>query len=312
MLTPLKKSLFYAAAVVLSGHAALAHAQTSAPQSYVDEISAWRERAETSLKRDLGWLTLAGRWELKQGENRIGSAKAGNDIVFPPETAPAHLGAIHVNGTTATLKLAPGLEMFTARVGGTAFSEREMPADVKQMQWVHRDRLALTTFKHPAGKMILRIADHEYDLRKNFPGRLWYDVKPALKLDAKFTPAAPGRKQAIVNVLGEVTDEVVAGTLSVVVAGRTLTLDALGEPEDKDLFVIFNDASADPSGNGTYPAGRFLVVPRPKAGQTNTVVDFNRAYNPPCAFSAFTSCPLPPSQNQLKAKIEAGEKFRGG
>lgn len=288
-----------------------AYAQANATPSYQDEIKSWRDRAETSLKRDTGWLTLAGRWELKQGLNRIGTAK-DNDIVFPPNVAPAHLGAVVVDGTTATIKLNGGYAMRTERNGGEAMSERVMESDASKMKWMHIDRLALTTFKHPAGKMILRIADQENDVRKNFAGRVWYEIKPEMNFEATFRPAPPGKKQQIVNVLGETTDENVAGRLEFNYLGRRIALEALGDPGDKDLFIIFNDLSADPDGkgNGTYPAGRFLVVKRPEGNTAK--LDFNRAYNPPCAFSAYTSCPLPPPQNQLKVKIEAGEKYRGG
>ncbi len=281
---------------------------------YVDEIIAWRAKAETSLKRDTGWLTLAGRWELKSGVNTLGTAP-GSDIVFPAGLTPERLGEVLVEGTRATLKLAPGITMRTEREGGEEFSERVMDADPEKMKWVHRGRLALTTFKHPAGKMILRIADQENSVRTGFAGRTWYDVKPAMKLDAKFVPAVAGSKRKIVNVLGEITDETLAGTVEFRLGNAMVKLEALGDENDKDLFIIFNDATAATDGKGTYPAGRFLVVNRPTGtghkASTATVIDFNRAYNPPCAFSAFTSCPLPPDQNKLKVRVEAGEKYRG-
>lgn len=283
------------------------HAQTTAA-SYVDEVKSWRERAESSLTRDTGWLTLAGRWELRQGANKIGTAK-DNDIVFPPNVAPDYFGVVHVEGSKATLRLAPGYTMTSERNGNDAISEHTFEADASKMKWLHRDRLALTAFKHPAGKMILRIADQENDVRKRFQGRIWYDVQPSMRIDAKFIPAKPGQKQKIVNVLGEITDENVAGKLEFTLNGKRVALDALADPGDKNLFIIFNDQSASSDGKGTYPAGRFLVVQRPEDGTTK--IDFNKAYNPPCAFSAFTSCPLPPEQNQLKVKVEAGEKYRG-
>jgi uncharacterized protein len=277
---------------------------------YVDEVNAWRAKLDTSLRRDTGWLTLAGRWELKQGVNRIGTAK-DNDIVFPEGVAPDYFGEVNVQGTQATLKLNAGYTMRTEQKGGEEFSERVMEADAAKMKWLHRDRLALTTFKHPAGKMILRIADQENSVRKNFQGRMWFDVATGMNVPATFVPYPAGKKQKIVNVLGEITDEDVAGRLEFVVNGRKVSFDALGEPKDKELFIIFNDQTASTDGNGSYPAGRFLVVNRPAAGGNKTTVDFNRAYNPPCAFSAYTSCPLPPEQNLLKVKISAGEKYRG-
>ncbi len=292
--------------VALAG-ASVTHAQ---PDKYVSEVNAWRAKAENSLKRDTGWLTLAGRWELKQGVNRIGVAK-DNDIVFPASVAPDYFGEIVVQGTQATLKLNTGYTMRTEQKGGEEFSERVMEADPEKMKWLHRERLALTTFKHPAGKMILRIADQENDVRKNFAGRMWFDVAPKMNVAATFVAYPAGKKQKIVNVLGEITDDAVAGRLEFMVNGRKVSFDALGEPKDKELFVIFNDQTASSDGSGSYPAGRFLVVNRPAKGSNKTSVDFNRAYNPPCAFSAYTSCPLPPEQNQLKVKILAGEKYRG-
>ncbi len=299
----MSKSLIVAVAL-------LASANAFAQPAYLDEINAWRAKADAGLRKDTGWLTLAGRWELKQGANKIGAGKE-NDIVFPAGVAPDALGVLHVEGTKITLKLDPGNEMRTQIEGGESFLTREMPADASKMQWVHRERLALTTFKHPAGKMILRIADQENPVRKNFAGRQWYAVSPDLHVNAKWVPYAAGKKLKIVNVLGEITDENVAGRLEFLVGGKKVSFDALADPDDKELFVIFNDPSAASDGSGTYPAGRFLVVPRPAKGKFETKIDFNRAYNPPCAFSAFTSCPLPPLQNQLKVKIEAGEKYRG-
>jgi uncharacterized protein len=296
---------FFAAAVFATTGVSLA--QTV---SYVEDTTQWRTRADASLRRDTGWLTLAGRWELKQGKNRIGAAK-DNDIVFPAGVAPDYLGVVDVAGTAATVVLNEGIKMFTEiNNTGEAFTKREMAAETAKMKWVHLDRLALTTFKHPAGKMILRIADQKNPVREQFAGRIWYDVKEPMNLDAQFVPAPAGKKQKIVNVLGEITDENVAGRVEFVLNGQKMALDALGDDKDKDLFIIFNDASADMNGKGTYPAGRFLLVKRPESG-TKTKIDFNRAYNPPCAFSAFTSCPLPPLQNQLKVKVEAGEKYRG-
>ena len=143
---------------------------------------------------------------------------------------------------------------------------------------------------------------------RRFPSNLTakafgYDVKPTFKVVSKFVPYS-GKKVDIVNVLGDVSQEDVAGYLEFRLNGRTYKLDALADPGEP-LFVIFADQTGKST---TYPSGRFLQVAAPVDGKT--VVDFNKAYNPPCAFSAFTTCPLPPPQNVLKANIAAGEKFR--
>jgi uncharacterized protein (DUF1684 family) len=290
-----------------AGAAVLSLAATAVPAAvapaYQSEIDAWRAKVEKSLRADNGWLTLAGRHELAPGVNTIGSG-SDNRIVLAPGLAPERLGAIHVEGDKVTLKLAPGVEMFNARSDPIGFSERTLQTDLDRRDWVYLGRLSFHVIKRDEGKYILRVSDLESDVRKTFAGRIWYDVDPALRVNAKFVPYK-GKKIDIVNVLGEVTQEPVAGYLEFRLRGKAYKLDALADPGEP-LFVIFSDRTGQTT---TYPSGRFLEVAMPKGGKT--VIDFNKAYNPPCAFSAYTTCPLPPAQNVLKASIAAGEKFRG-
>lgn len=287
-------------AALISGMASNAHAAVD--PSHKMEIEAWRAKVEKSLRSDNGWLTLAGRHELSRGANTVGSGK-DNQIVLAPGLAPEHLGTIVIGEDKVTLKLAPGVEMFNARSDPIGFSERTLKTDLDRRDWVYRGRLSFHVIKRDEGKYILRVSDLESDVRKNFAGRIWYDVNPALRVDAKYVPYN-GKKIDIVNVLGEVTQEPVAGYLEFRLNGKTYKLDALADPGEP-LFVIFSDRTGQST---TYPSGRFLEVAVPKNGRT--VIDFNKAYNPPCAFSAYTTCPLPPPQNVLKASVAAGEKFR--
>jgi len=270
---------------------------------YKSDIENWRTKAEKSLRSDNGWLTLAGRHELSVGVNTVGTA-GDNKIVLAPGIAPAHLGTITVDDDKVTLKLAPGIEMFNARSDTLGFSERTLKTDLDNRDWVYLGRMSFHVIKRDDNRFVLRVADQESPVRKNFAGRIWYDINPALKVDAKFVPYA-GKRIDIVNVLGEVSEEEVAGYLEFKLNGKTYKLDALADPGEP-LFVIFGDNTGKST---TYPSGRFLQVETPVNGKT--VIDFNKAYNPPCAFSAYTTCPLPPPQNMLKASIAAGEKFRG-
>ena len=224
--------------------------------------------------------------------------------MLAPGLAPEHLGTIDIDWDKVTLKLAPGVEMFNARSDPIGFSERTLQTDLDRRDWVYLGRLSFHVIKRDEGKFILRVSDLESDVRKNFAGRIWYDVNPALRVEAKFVPYK-GKKVDIVNVLGEVSQEPVAGYLEFRLNGKTRRLDALADPGEP-LFVIFSDRTGQTT---TYPPGRFLEVPLPKNGKT--VIDFNKAYNPPCAFSAYTTCPLPPPQNVLKTSVAAGERFRG-
>lgn len=288
-------------AALMSGVAI--QAQAAIDPAHKSDVEAWRAKVEKSLRSDNGWLTLAGRHELSSGANSVGSA-SDNQIVLTPGLAPAHLGTIDIGEDKVTLKLAPGVEMFNARSDPIGFSERTLKTDLDRRDWVYLGRLSFHVIKRDEGKYILRVSDLESDVRKNFAGRLWYDVKPALRVDARYVPY-DGKKIDIVNVLGEVTQEPVAGYLEFKLNGRTHRLDALADPGEP-LFVIFSDQTGEST---TYPSGRFLEVALPKNGRT--VIDFNKAYNPPCAFSAYTTCPLPPPQNVLKTRVAAGEKFRG-
>ena len=267
--------------------------------AYAKSVKDWRARAEASLKRDDGWLTLAGRYVLKPGENTFGTAKT-NDIVFPAGLGPAGMGSVFVEKGRVRVKLVEG---FTMKSIHGDFNEREMGTDPANRDWVRKGRTAFHIIERD-GKYILRLADNESEVRKQFGGRVWYDVDDNFRVPAKFVPYDPPKKVAIVNVLDEISDEPSPGYVEFEIFGRKYTLDAVGE--DKGLFIIFKDATA---GDTTYGAGRFLYVEEKPAPGVPFRLDLNRAYNPPCAFSEFTTCPLPPKQNILNTRIEAGEKY---
>ena len=273
----------------------------AANPEHVKSVQAWRERAEQGLRRDNGWLTLAGRFPMKPGVNTFGTGE-GNDIVFPKGLGPERMGTITVEPGNVKVKLADGLTMTTK--DGQTRTEREMGTRTDDRDWVQLGRASFHVIERD-GRYILRLADKESDVRKKFGGRVWFDVKDSYYVKAKYVPYDPPRKIAIVNVIDEVSDEPAPGYVEFKVNGKTHRLDAVGDDDD-GLFFVFRDATA---GKGTYPPGRFLYVDKkPKAGET-FMLDLNRAYNPPCAFSEFTTCPLPPKQNILKVKIEAGEKY---
>ena len=288
-----------ALAAALAAPAAFSQGIAGDP-AYAKSVKDWRARAETSLRRDDGWLTLAGRYVLKQGENTFGTAKT-NDIVFPPGLGPAGMGSVWVEPGRVRVKLVEGYTMKSAQ---GEFNEREMGVNPENRDWVRRGRTAFHIIERD-GKYILRLADNENEVRKQFGGRVWYDVDDNYRVQAKFVPYDPPRKIAIVNVLDEISDEPSPGYLEFEIFGRgPYRLDVVGE--DKGLFIIFKDATA---GDTTYGSGRFLYVEEKPAPGVPFKLDLNRAYNPPCAFSEFTTCPLPPKQNILNTRIEAGEKY---
>jgi uncharacterized protein (DUF1684 family) len=281
--------------------AAPALAADRAPDpAYAKTVQDWRTRAEESLRRDNGWLTLAGRYVLKPGENTFGTGEK-NDLVFPKGLGPAGMGSVFVEPGKVTVKMVEGLKM---KADALEYTEREMGTKTDNRDWVSVGPRAAFHVIERDGRYILRLADNQSDVRKNFGGRVWYDVDDRYRVRAKFVPYDPPRKIAIVNVLDEVSDEPAPGYVEFEIDGRRYQLDAVGD--DDGLFFVFRDATA---GETTYPPGRFLYVDKkPKPGEVFQL-DLNRAYNPPCAFSEFTTCPLPPRQNILKVRIEAGEKY---
>jgi uncharacterized protein (DUF1684 family) len=268
--------------------------------AYVKSVEDWRATAEKGLRRDNGWLTLAGRFPMKQGANTFGTDEK-NDIVFPKDLGPAQMGTFVVEAGKVTLKLAPGVTM---QKDGVAFTERVMGTDLDKRDWVSGGRIAFHVIERE-GKYILRLADNESQVRKGFQGRVWYDVNESYKVKAKFVPYTPARKIPIVNILDEVSDEPAPGYVEFKLHGKTHKLDVVGDDDD-GLFIILKDETA---GKTTYGSGRFLFVDKKPAPNTTFDLDLNRTYNPPCAFSEFTTCPLPPKQNIMKTKIEAGEKY---
>jgi len=285
--------------------AAAMPAASTSDADYLSDLAAWRKRADDNLRKDLGWLTIAGRWELKPGNNTLGSAP-GNDVVLPRELAPARLGKVRVEPDRVTLLLQPGVRMWTepeAGKRGDAFTERVLKTKGDDTDWVSSGRLSLYVFTRDDGKSVLRIADRESPNRKRFAGRVWYAPRVDMRVPARFVAYPPGTKIPIANVRGEITEEDAAGRVEVDLAGKRVALDAFAE-DDGRLFMILRDET---SGSTTYGAGRFLVADKPVDGRTT--VDFNKAYNPPCAFSAYTTCPLPPPQNWLKMRIAAGERY---
>ena len=284
---------------------ASAHAAPVTDPAYGEDLAKWRAKADASLTRERGWLSIVSRDELAPGTYRIGSAP-DNQVVLPKALAPAHLGTITVGGDKARLVLDKGNTMRTVVKDDDAeeFTARDLVTGASRLEWVTSGRLSLQFVKREDGKIVVRAADRESPRRKTFAGRLWYEPKADFKVSAKFVPTTQGTTIPIANVRGEISYEKVAGTLEFTVNGQKMSFDALDD--EGALFIIFRDAT---SNSTTYPPGRFLVVEKPKDG--TWVVDFNKAYNPPCAFSAYTTCPLPPPQNWLKGEVSAGEKYAG-
>ena len=287
-----------------SGGGAVAAPAFSDPQAERALIDEWRAQRVAALTGDDGWLTLAGLFWLKDGDNSFGRA-AGNTLVLDNPALAEHCGTFTLSGQAVRFSAAPASGVTH---DGRPVSSIELSADTSG----HPTVLASGTLRffviERAGNLGVRVRDLNNPHRTGFHGLSYFPVNTAWVFAARFEPYKPARRVRIINILGMEQEYESPGAVVFVKDGREWRLDAvLEEPGDGELFIMFADAT---SGHETYGAGRFLYVPLPSAGRTR--LDFNKAYNPPCALNDFATCPLPPLQNHLKLRVEAGEKTYAG
>ncbi len=287
------------------GTVACAKAPAPVDPSYAAEIKAWRDNRLTRLTADDGWLTLTGLYWLEPGGNPFGS-DADNAIVLPDTGVPAVAGrlVLEPDGTvTAEAEDGVGVEVngepLTRRVLRTGGDGDPDVITAGRIQFYIIDR---------DGRLAARVKDPQAPTRTGFGGIEHFPIDPALRVEARLVPYEAPRQVEVPTVLGEPTVYSAPGVLHFTVAGSEHSLEPyLSGADNESYFLIFRDAT---SGVTTYGAGRFLYAPAVDQGGT-TVLDFNLAYNPPCAFTPYATCPLPPPQNWLHVPIEAGEKYSG-
>lgn len=288
-----------AAALAIGTAVSLGSAAAEPPQDESARIADWRAQRLASLTSETGWLTPVALYWLKDGENSFGRsadrAFSLDDAVLPPDTGVFVLRDRHVQYVAHAPAALTYLGQPVTRldlVSDAGERPTEMVAGSLHFLLIER-----------AGRLGIRVRDSVSPNRKQFKGLQYFPFRADWHLQARFEPYVPERHIPIVNVLGMSMEMNSPGAIVFEREGRTWRLDTiLEEPGDRELFVMFSDAT---SGKETYGAGRFLYVGLPAADHID--VDFNKAFNPPCAFTDFATCPLPPPQNQLSLAIDAGE-----
>lgn len=246
---------------------------------------------------------MIGLFWLKEGRNTFGSNPAG-DIVLPKEKVPEHAGIFVLTNGVVTFETSPDNGFV---VDDRPVSSLQLKTDADdQPTLVRRGSVSFQIIKR-GDKLGLRVRDANNPPRANFPGLEFFPADPKWRIDARFEPYNPPKVTSIVNVLGMESGETSPGAIVFEIDGKTYRLDAITEKDEPRLFMIFADNTR---GKETYGAGRYLYVDPPDA-TGRVVIDFNKAYSPPCAFTDFATCPLPPMQNILPLAIEAGEKYKG-
>ncbi len=290
-----------ACGVVLGAMCVLARAADSA---YRASIEKWRQDYETSLKSDDGWLTVSGLFFLHDGDNRFGSDPL-NDIVLSGTDMPADAGTFSFHGGKAVVHVNAGVKI--TMNGKPVASDAELHPDSAA------DRLRignLTLYLHASGaRYAIRVKDRNSKLRTGFTGLHWFPVNESYRLTARYVPYQPPKQVEIQNVLGDFDQAAITGYAVFSVQGKEYRLDA-EQDAPGTLEFVFRDLT---SGKETYPAARFLDIAAPKIdaskGEATVVLDFNKAYNPPCAYNPYTTCPLPTPGNRLRVAIPAGERI---
>ena len=281
--------------------AELAGAQTAA--EYQQAMEQWHSEREARLKGPDGWLNLAGLYWLEPGVNTIGSA-ANNDIVLNEELAAARLGAFMLEDGDVTFRAEPDTEILS---GGEPVTE---------LQLVHDEAGEPTLLTHRSlgfyaigrmERMGVRLRDYDHPFLEQFPGIESYPADLQWRVEATFVPYDEPRQLQVMTVVeGLGWDPIAPGILEFEIGGEPMSLEAYGA--DDGFFIIFADLT---TGEATYPAGRYLNAELPGPDGT-TILDFNKAYNPPCVFNEFATCPLPTRRNYLQVPVEAGEKYTKG
>ena len=255
--------------------------------SYQETVRLWRTQHETKISSETGWLSYAGLFWLKDGENRAGS-DPGCDIVLP-KGAPEYAGSFLFHA---------GLTQFRNAAGVVRDVKSDVPGPLDLIE-IAGVKMHVVKRGERFG---VRLRDPNSEYRRNFKGLKWYPIKESYRVTAKFISYAQPKKVRVTNILGDVDEETSPGYAVFELLGKKMELGPVRE--DDQLFYTFKDLT---SGKTTYPAVRFLYSDLPKNGQV--VLDFNLAHNPACAFTAFATCPLPPRKNHLPVAIEAGEIY---
>jgi uncharacterized protein (DUF1684 family) len=270
---------------------------SAAVVDYAQGVEHWRTEHQRKLAADYGWLTVVGLDWLKEGDNGVG-ADPSSQVPLPPGSAPPHVAVISLHAGKVVLHPAVGIPL---TLNGKPATETTLRED--------DDILAINHLKfyliRRGDRAGIRLKDNDSQARKHFQGLSWYPVDPAWRIQAKFTPWPAPHSLVFHNTIGQEETDPSPGYVTFQKDGREFRL----EPtlDEGKLFFVLRDQT---SGKTTYGASRFLYSEQAQNG--TVLLDFNQAENPPCAFTAYATCPLPPPQNRLALAITAGEKKYAG
>jgi uncharacterized protein (DUF1684 family) len=273
---------------------------TKKEREYEEKVLQWRARKYDELVRENGWLALAGLFWLKEGRNLIGSNPMCEVVL--PEHAPTFVGVVELKGGTAHFMAAEGVRVkVNGRLVEKAVLRSSREAKPSFITW--DESLRMVVHEH-AGRYAIRIWDNTRKERFAFPPLKWFPIERQFRIAARYTRYKQPPTLEHSDTFGDTVEERIDGYVTFRFGGLTCKLDAI-EKEDGALFIRFRDGT---SGVETYPPGRYCYTEVVKNGRVT--LDFNFAYNPPCAYTPYATCVFAPPQNSLPFRVEAGEMYQ--
>jgi uncharacterized protein len=263
------------------------------------EWTAWRARRNESIGGTNGWTTLVGLNWLQEGDSTAGGGSS-NQVVLHGDRVPEFAGNFNRHGESVSFTAASNADV---RIDGRTIAKTELRTDDSP----NPTRLQIGSVSviaiHRGDRIGLRLRDPDSDARRHFQGLRWFSYDPHWRVAGHFVAFPQERQLRVLDVTGNTQEMMSPGSIFFDVNGAEYHLDAVQEKGESELFIMFHDETA---GDSTYASGRFLYVAKPNS-TGRTVIDFNRAFTPPCGFTAFATCPIPPKQNWLPLAVRAGE-----
>ncbi len=267
-------------------------------KTYLQTINEWRKEREKSIRKENGWLSLTGLYWLKPGKNQIGSD--ANAEIQLPERIPSNIGYLEYDEKTVTLQTGANQKVL---VNGKKTDFAILQPDISENpSFITLQDIRLVVIQR-GNKIGVRLWDNQREERQTFPARTWYDIDEEFRLPATYSTYDLPKMAFFQDLMGDNSEFPVDGYLSFNFEGIHYQLD-INKEDDGSLFVRFWDPT---SMDETYPTGRYLVADQEEDGKI--FIDFNKAYNPPCAFTKFATCVFAPQQNHLDFRVITGERY---
>ena len=268
------------------------------PQTYRQTINEWRKERDETIRRENGWLALAGLYWLKLGKNLFGSDPKC-EVQLPERVAP-QIGYLEHNGKSVSVRTNPGQKV---TVNDKHIEFAILQPDISENpSYMKFDDICLVVIQR-GNRLGVRMWDNQREERRSFPARTWYDIDEQFRIPATFTAYTHPKMANFPDITGEKSEFPVEGYLAFEFNGNHYQLD-INKEDDGTLFLRFWDLTSQ---DETYPTGRYLIADVESDGKI--FIDFNKAYSPPCAFTDFATCVFAPEQNHLDFRVTAGERY---